>query len=45
MKRKPTLAELEAKYLQQLSKASPSLAVLRKLRDDIVKLKWELGLQ
>lgn len=38
------LKALEAKYLRQLSKPNPSLAALRKTRDEIVKLRWELGL-
>jgi hypothetical protein len=36
------LAKLEARYLKQISKGSITAA--RKTRDEIVKLRWELGL-
>lgn len=43
-KRKLTLPELEARYDVMLKRPKPNLTTLRKLRDDIIKLRWELGL-
>lgn len=42
--RKLTLPELEAKYQAELNKVPMNLKTLRKLRDEILELKWDLGL-
>jgi hypothetical protein len=43
-KPKPTLQQLEAKYARQLAKEGTSGEALRKTREAIIKLRWEMGL-
>lgn len=43
-KRKPTPAQLEARYTAELNKPKPNLTTLRRLRDQIIKTKFDLGL-
>ncbi len=38
------LRQLEAKYDKMLNSAKPNLTSLRKLRDQIIKLKFDLGM-
>lgn len=38
------LRQLQAKYDAELAKSNPNLTTLRRLRDQIIKLKFDLGL-
>ena len=42
-KPKPTLAQLEEKYARQLATPGTSSEALRKTREAIIKLRWEMG--
>lgn len=42
--RQLTLPELEAKYQEELDKLPMDVRKLRKLRDEILEIKWARGL-